>query len=205
MQSFNPRPTSSTPLHRCFHALHFSAEVVEYLENLIGNLRRHGADVRWSRARHLHLTLRFLGDITDAQLTSAMAQMREASLGAPFRLLARGLGAFPALRAPRVIWAGVAGEFTGDTHRLTAVQQTTEHWARALGLTPEGRRYSPHITLGRVPGASAGLHALMDEIITGTCESPATTIDRISLMRSELHPDGPRYEVMAETVLTDTP
>lgn len=192
-------PRSET-LYRCFYAVQFTPDVTGYVMGVIEALKGHRADVRWTSERNIHLTLRFLGEISAAQVAAAKEALAAARL-APFRLRARGLGAFPAMRAPRVFWAGVEGEHQGDTDRLLHAQQQTEHWARAVGLAPEGRRYVPHITLGRVGSAGAGLKALTDDVITRDCCSEFCTIGRLVLMRSVFGERGPEYSVIAAVPL----
>jgi len=183
-------------LHRCFYAVQFGSEVTAYIASAIERLKRHRADVRWVPLRNIHLTLRFLGEITGEQLGMAKS-VGSGSL--PLRtisLRASGFGAFPLLRAPRVIWAGVEGESPEDRERLLHIQGRTEEWARGLGLPPENRRYAPHITLGRVARPSEGLKELTDAIIREECISPCTRIGAIVLMRSTLSRTGPEYEVL---------
>lgn len=188
------QPLTSGPagLHRCFYALRFGVEVNAYLATIIEALKQHRADVRWVPSRNIHLTLRFLGELTDAQFEKARtipAIPRSGDLS----LRARGLGAFPLMRAPRVIWAGVEGETRHDTDRLLQLQGMTEEWARRIGLPPENRGYSPHITLGRVARPSPGLHELTNDIISRECQSDYSRIGEIVLMRSVLS-GGARYE-----------
>ncbi|MBS1911667.1 MAG: RNA 2',3'-cyclic phosphodiesterase [Bacteroidetes bacterium] len=193
----DPRHAAANDLHRCFYAVKFDAGVTAALAAEIAALARHGADVRWSGTGNLHLTLRFLGEIGSGALAEA-ARLLDSGRGLhPFTLRARGLGAFPSLRAPRVIWAGVEAEARTDHDHLLALQKETESWARAIGLPAEQRPYSPHITLGRVARPSPGLQELMNEVITRTFESGFCRIDSVALMRSELRPEGPRYTTIA--------
>lgn len=193
MNNFSAYPK---PLHPCFFAVKFSAEIHDYLATIINSLRAHGADVAWTPQRNVHLTLRFLGELTDQQLRQATQLPDGTVLPLGFRLRAAGLGAFPALRSARVLWAGVEGETPEDRQRLGELQQLTEGWARQIGLAPEGRRYTPHITLGRVRNPSAGLRAVVDAMTVGECLSPFCTIAELLLMRSTLTERGAEYEVV---------
>jgi 2'-5' RNA ligase len=193
-----PAPHRGHPgkLHRCFYAVRLGSAVEGYLGGLIDALRRHGGGVRWVPVRNLHLTLRFLGEIGEEQLAKAIAMPDPGASFAPFSLRARGLGAFPLMRAPKVIWAGVAGEAREDTDRLLHLQALTERSAMELGLPQERRPYSPHITLGRVSPPFHGLKELIDDLIGRECESPLCTVDELLLMRSSLMPEGAHYEVV---------
>lgn len=188
----------SGPLHRCFFALKFSPEATAYLANIINQLRQHNADVAWTPQRNIHLTLRFLGEITDQQLRRVRALPGIAPLGLGFALRASGLGAFPTLRSARVLWAGVEGETPDHRQQLGALQQRAEEWAREIGLRPEGKRYIPHLTLGRVRNPSPGLRIVVDAMTTGECYSPLSTIGQLLLVRSVLSERGAEYQVLEE-------
>lgn len=192
----NHLSTYPQSLHRCFFAVKFSAEIEDYVAAIINNLQKHGADVAWTPQRNLHLTLRFLGEISEPQLQQVL-QLPTAELSPlGFRLRAAGLGAFPTLRSARVLWAGVEGETAEHRQQLNELQAMTERWAREIGLTPEGRRYTPHITLGRVRNPSAGLRNVVDVMTTGECLSPFCTITELLLMRSTLTERGAKYEIV---------
>lgn len=188
--------TESGALHRCFYAVQFPGEITSYLGSIIEQLKMHHADVRWAPPRNIHLTLRFLGEITSAQLEQAKNPGEDVLPVHPLRLRASGLGAFPLLRAPRVFWAGVEGESQEDMDRLLHLQGRTEQWSQRLGFTPERRRYAPHITLGRIGRPSDGLKELTDDIIGRECLSPYCSIEAIVLMRSTLTRMGSTYEVL---------
>jgi RNA 2',3'-cyclic 3'-phosphodiesterase len=110
----------------------------------------------------------------------------------PLHLTMAGVGVFPNPRRPQVIWAGVGG----DLEPLLALQAEVAARSEALGFPPEARAYKPHLTLGRVNGALRPvdhqrmlerLKARRDEIF-GPLE-----VGALSLMRSELLPDGAVY------------
>jgi 2'-5' RNA ligase len=184
--------------HRCFYAIKFSPEVADYLLSIIRDLKRHDADVRWTREENLHLTLRFLGEITDEQLAQAGKLPAMLPPEGVFQLGAHGLGAFPSLRNASLLWAGVQGRERSDTDALLRIQAETESWAQQLGLPPERRRYSPHITLGRVRRPGPGLRSLINELTVRDCDSGYCTIDELVLMRSTLGGDGARYDVVGK-------
>lgn len=197
-----PLTSASRGEHRCFYAVKFNDAVTRELSDVIATLAAHNADVRWTPPGNIHLTLRFLGEITGAQLLQARELMDEARELARFAVAARGLGAFPTLRAPRVLWAGVDAAVDGtDREGLHALQERTERWARTLGLPPESRRYRPHITLGRIARATPGLRALIDDVTTRSFASSGCAIDRVILMRSRLDHAEPRYEELRSVAL----
>lgn len=180
-------------LHRCFYALQFEEPTLSYLSATIAALRTHGADVAWVRDASLHLTLRFLGEITGTLLERARALPSTEDIG-PFAITAEGLGAYPGLRNAKVVWAGVNAPTLEDRSRLEQLQSRTERWARELGLPPENRRFRPHITLGRIRRPGEKLRELVDDVTTRPCHSPQSRITRLVLLRSTLGEGGSVYE-----------
>lgn len=188
--------STASRLHRCFYAVKFSDEVTNYIAGIITAFQHHRADVAWTAPRNIHLTLRFLGEISEEQLRDAQTIPETDKLPNAFSLAARGLGAFPMLRAPRILWAGVAPETESDRDRLRHLQQMTESWARRLGLAPESRPYSPHITLGRIRRPGSHLRQLMDDLIARECDSGFCRIGELLLIESTLTSEGSNYEVV---------
>src|SRR5688500_1015159 len=170
-------------LHRCFYAIRFETGSVDYLARISDELRALGAAVAWVRNESLHVTLRFLGELNDEQLERALALPGEPTIGS-FRIRAVGLGAFPGLRNAKVMWAGIAAASEEDRRRFLSLQTMSEGWAQAIGLTPEKRRFRPHVTLGRVRRPGENLREVIDEITTRECSSPLSTISEVLLMRS---------------------
>ncbi len=149
--------------------------------------------VRWVRAEGIHLTLKFYGEVGGDRLSGLQAVVRTAAVGVgPLALEMNGLGTFPNLARPRVIWAGLAGELD----RLKRLQRAVEDASRPLGFEPEARGFTPHLTLGRVepgwrPADRQSLEAAFARLGPGV--SGAFTADTLALMRSELRPGGAVY------------
>ena len=189
---------SVTSIYRCFYAIRFSPEVVDYLWTLMGELAAHGANVRWVARRNLHLTLRFLGDLSEPQYRRALEFEPGRLTISDVRIRAEGLGAFPTLRAPRVIWSGVSGETAESMDHVRSLQKRAERHSGAIGLPAEKRSWTPHVTLARVGSAAPGLRRLVDDITTRECLSPLCLIDAVVLMQSTLSQAGAEYRVVRE-------
>jgi 2'-5' RNA ligase len=169
-----------------------------------------GAALRWSPTENLHLTLRFLGDTNDQQRQEVTAALQElAAMTARFTLAvdvsARGLGGFPNLRQPRVVWSSVQG----DRAALDAFQAQTETIAQAAGFAPEERAYSPHLTLARaardvdrrtLSRAGELIERFSSESVTS--ELMSFDVERVRFYQSELRAGGSRYTVLAELPFT---
>ena len=122
------------------------------LSGALEAVRRSGDKVRWTRPENVHLTLKFLGDIREEALNDLCAALEETcGHHAPFDVGLTGLGAFPSERRARILWAGVGG----GSERLCSLATDVDAAFAPLGFEREGRRYVPHLTLGRVRGRPA--------------------------------------------------
>ena len=151
------------------------------------------------RPDRMHLTLRFLGDVSDLQV-SVIIQHLEATCShtLPFSLNVAGLGAFPNLRRPSVIWAG-AGPLEPE---LRPLQQAVEAAARAAQVPPDEKPFHPHITLARIKDTrnAQELSALVETM--KSFDAGAFPVSHVSLLSSELTPQGPVYTCIQEFSLS---
>ncbi len=181
---------------RAFIAVRMSEQVEDAVAKTIDQLKHPHDGVRWVPRRNLHITLKFLGPAVDShRLQSLTAGLRQlATKTAPFVVAAAGLGAFPSLEHPRALWVGLRGVQSGTLAALAARLETV---AAEYGFEREKRRWSGHLTIGRVgdrPIADKtreALHAARDR------EFGVSKIESITLYRSRLGPDGASYEALA--------
>jgi 2'-5' RNA ligase len=156
--------------------------------------------VAWVAPENFHLTLKFLGAVDEARVSSIVSRLQTvAAERAAFAVEVRGLGAFPSATRARVLWAGIADG--GDMLRdLAAAADDT---LTRLGFPPEGRDFSPHVTVGRVraPGRAPELAAAL-EAESGR-EFGRVEVREIALMRSHLSPRGARYTRLAALPLRE--
>jgi len=183
---------------RVFIAIGLSREAREELRALQSSLKKAGADVKWADPENIHLTLRFLGDCGRQSIPSVKSALSDAvSVFGQFYIGLEGIGAFPGLSSPEVIWAGV-----GEGARESGVlRDSISSRLAELGIPDEERKFSPHITVGRVrSGRNIGLltKAIGDLRFRA---STKTLVDRISLLNSRLSPEGPIYTPLAEVML----
>jgi len=167
------------------------------------NLQR---TVRWVAPHRMHVTLRFFGETTEEQAQSLANALERAIDGhSPFDLALAGLGCFPTMRQPRVIWIGLRGA----VQPLQTVQSRIEQIAQDAGFAPDRRVFSPHITLGRVPRRANRqdaqrlgdvLQAVAADMPTDPAQDPFHA-NRIVLFRSDLRPDGSVYTPLAHITL----
>jgi 2'-5' RNA ligase len=142
----------------------------------------------------IHLTLKFLGEVAAEQLEAVSASLGAvAAATPPIALGARGLGVFPTLTRPRVVWAGVPG----GAGALAALAGRIDAAMAPLGFAPEARPFRGHLTLGRVrsPGGTRPLTAQV--VAGGQAVFGDWTVRELQLYRSHLRPSGAVYEVLA--------
>lgn len=180
---------------RLFAALELPPRVLAQLAALAETLQA-GAPkdaVRWVRPEGVHLTLKFYGEVETKRLRELQAVLTEAATSAdPLTFTLAGVGAFPNLMRPRVIWAGLAG----DMAALKRLQAAVESASVRLGFAPEDKPFNPHLTLGRVnqplrPQEHGRLARVLEQAQTPPGEP--FTLDALSLMRSELRRGGALY------------
>jgi len=183
---------------RAFIAIEMPDEVRAGLSSLQRKLRpgQHPY-VKWVHPEGIHLTLKFLGNIRRDQVSPIEEALSQASTGvSPFQLQLGGLGAFPNLARPRVIWVAM----TGDLEQLATLQRGIEQCLIPLGFARESRPFAPHLTLGRLrERASPEERRRIGELVKATQSEDAATMEAgaVSLMRSTLTPQGAIYDCIA--------
>lgn len=152
-----------------------------------------GADLKPVETENIHITIRFLGDITLNMADKIFLEMEKIQFE-PFIVEFKGLGVFPNPIYPRVIWAGIA---QGAEH-LQNIASQIEPRLQNLGFQPDPKGFSPHLTIARV--RSARNKAQLGEFITKEekYDFGSITAECLRLKRSELTPNGPIYSTMKE-------
>jgi RNA 2',3'-cyclic 3'-phosphodiesterase len=183
---------------RAFVAVESPTPLREALRAVQSELVGLGVRVRWTAPERIHLTLKFLGEVPVGHVASLAQALTAAARGhAPFALDAAGLGVFPGLRRPRVIWVGLA-----DRGGLLArLQADVEKRLAALGFPAETQRFRGHLTVGRFregspPGPLAEALARWAGRAVGCLE-----VREIVLFQSLLRPEGPEYTPLARAPL----
>jgi 2'-5' RNA ligase len=177
---------------RIFLAVETPADIRQAMAGLTDRLRGAGAEVRWEPPAKLHATIRFFGETPDRLLAPLVTALDlAAGTAAPFPVIYRGVGGFPTLRNPRVIWIGMED----PSGTLRPLQQRIESSARELGFEPEEKEFHPHVTLGRVRGGR-NLHGLLARVESVTFEAGPARISEILLMKSVLQPSGSVYTAL---------
>ncbi len=187
---------------RSFIAIELPEEVKAGLTRLQNQLKagKHSS-VKWVNPNSIHLTLKFLGDVTVNKLDEISKAMETAVQEIPpFQLEVKDLGVFPNLNKVRVVWVGVRG----DIAQLGQLQQRLESNLATLDFAPETRAFTPHLTLVRLrEQASLDERQNFGQLIGNTKFDLVYKfrVDSISLMRSQLTREGAIYSRLSSAKL----
>ena len=179
---------------RSFIAIELPDKLKLEIGQLEAKLKSDGlSGVKWVNPDSIHLTLKFLDNITQDQTIEITGAMKEAAQTVPpFKLRVKDLGAFPNFKRVQVVWVGISGEAA----QLKQLQQGIESNLARLGFTPESRPFTSHLTLARLRNqASSHERQKMGQLISSTRFEANCTIqvDTISLVRSQLTREGAIY------------
>jgi len=191
---------------RLFVAVTIPEAVKAKIEESQAELRRalpeRGA--RWARREQFHLTLRFLGDVEAARVEALGEALRAAcrNFGALY-LRAEGVGFFPNLHHPRVVWVGVRDE----ADHLPRLQQAVESATQGFTVEEKEGRFTGHVTLARIKSIGRPEAEALGKAAAGVANRHfgQWTAYQIELMRSELLPQGARHSTLAAIALAEAP
>lgn len=182
---------------RSFLAIELSEEIRARLGELQRELQKAGIQARYVRPEGVHLTLKFLGEVEPSLVPQLEMRLRPLAARCPgLTLEARGLGAFPNLKRPRVLWVGVHAPA-----ELLRLQSEVEAAMAEEGFAPEERAFHPHLTLAREPDPRAA------ERLERLLQGPERELGRfraeaLILFESQLQKGGARYTPRASFVFS---
>ncbi|MBN1370069.1 MAG: RNA 2',3'-cyclic phosphodiesterase [Dehalococcoidaceae bacterium] len=179
---------------RLFVSVELPVEVKQELGKLQDRLRPNGLEnLKWVAPESIHITLKFLGYVKPEMVGDIEQEIDEtASAFGAFDIGLKGLGAFPSLSRPQVLWVGLSGE----VGRLQMLAGQLEEQFTKLGFAAEKRRFVPHLTLARVrPGTLPGELQALAEAVSKTSFNFAypVKVNSVNLMQSRLAPEGAVY------------
>lgn len=129
---------------RAFVGVRIDPRMAQKISEVQSQLKPHLSDVRWVGRGNLHFTLKFLGPIEEEKIALVTEALEQACRLFPrFPILARGIGVFPDIRKPRVLWVGLEGS------SLESLAMGVETALEPIGFAREKRRFKPHLTIGR--------------------------------------------------------
>jgi 2'-5' RNA ligase len=178
---------------RTFVALLIPEQWKGYLACVERDLADRMSGLSWVKPDNMHITIRFLGDLGDSGVRRAGESTRRgAKQYEAFLARLGGPGAFPSMNRPRVLWAGL----TEGAEKAVALAKSVNEALKRDGFGPPDKPFKPHITLARVRDRAQGVEAFRGYQPPEPPE--AALLDRIVVMKSDLHPAGARYTALEE-------
>jgi 2'-5' RNA ligase len=180
-------------LVRAFIAIEIPHSIQQAIYRATSTLRDElGAIVRWVPPQNIHLTLKFLGDVSPTQVDLLTQSIRaEADSHPPFEMHIRALGSFPSLRRARILWVGIQA-----SAELEALNRGVESACVRLGYESESRPFSPHLTIGRVRQDVSAVDGqkIRRALTAAKVDSLGSVrVDSVQVFKSDLKPDGAVY------------
>lgn len=184
---------------RLFVALNLPKRERDRIYRGVRPLREVGVPVRWVDPERFHLTLKFLGEVHPERIERLAAVLARVAAGTPvFDVALEGIGAFPTIRKPRVLWVGAE-----PSPALRCLKQDLEWGLAECGFEREMRAFHPHLTLGRSAAeGGAGIFRGLDEVVTNIDYKGSFTVRRLDLMSSRPSRQGPHYTVVSSSPLS---
>ena len=183
--------------YRAFIALDLPESVKKILfESVSPVMKKLRSQVKWVALENFHLTLRFIGDISNSTselLRESMRNIIPKYDEVEFEI--KSPGVFPSWKEPRVLWIGL-NPTRGD---LIGLQRKLEELVQSVGYSPEKQRFHPHITIGRVKDTSSSVGKIWGTVMIP--QVPNFVISKVTLFRSTLLPSGAVYDKVEEFLL----
>lgn len=183
---------------RTFIAIELDKTIKDTVSALIQKLDTGGRNFRWVKPQGMHLTLKFLGEVSEDKITEVKSVLGSIAKDySRFPLSLKETGTFPpAARVPRVVWIGIEkNEF------LQNIQARVEKELHNIRFPKEKRKYHPHLTLGRVKGLQ-NIETVMETLNQNKeAEFGRMTVNKITLFKSTLKPTGAEYTILSEFCL----
>lgn len=184
---------------RAFIAIELSEEIRSSLAQIESHLKYSGADVKWVEKDNIHMTLKFLGEITEEKCGKIKSILDEIGKSIkPFEISIKDIGAFPKIDYPRVIWVGLD---KGATESKELAEKIDDELSK-IGFEKESRPFTAHLTIGRVR-SSKNKEALKQKLTTYDLQLTAKgqSINSVILFQSTLTPKGSIYTKLHEAHL----
>ena len=181
---------------RVFIAIELDKETQSYLSNIQSELKETEADVKWVKSENIHLTLKFLGNIDLSKINQIKEILTKISQeNTEFTIELSGIGAFPKMEYPRVIWIGIEK----NQDKVIKITEDLQERLTTLGIPEENRPFQAHLTLGRVK-SNLNRSILVEKLKNIKLpQKPSQSVNKLTLFKSTLTPGGPIYEILSES------
>lgn len=177
---------------RAFVAIEIPEPILHDLASWQARFRPVVKDARWTQPESIHLTLKFLGEISESKTQEVIQALNSVAAFEPFLIEIGGFGFFPSPRRPRIFWAGV-----NAPPALEQLSTQVDSALNPLGFPPEARAFTPHLTLARfnVAKPRPEVEALIDR--TSSASFGSFQVTDFYLWESRLSPAGNTYRKVA--------
>ncbi|RJP80468.1 MAG: RNA 2',3'-cyclic phosphodiesterase [Desulfobacteraceae bacterium] len=184
---------------RAFIAFDLPDDVLEIIGEIQKQLKKKGLKLRWVPVCNIHLTVKFIGDLPADLIDQVAGIMTESAERCSLMTInASGMGVFPGLRRPSVLWIGIHGE----TDRLIRFQKTLDENLERIGIQSEKRPFRGHLTIGRVK-TNPNMELLKESLrLFNDFQTRPFTIKEVKLFQSELTPAGAVYSCIKSIALS---
>ncbi len=174
---------------RAFVGVRIDPKMTQKISEVQSQLKQSLTGIRWVVQENLHFTLKFLGAVEEEKITSIIKAVgRVVRPAQPFSLSAGGIGVFPDIRKPRVLWVGL------EAQGLQMLSQEVEAVLEPLGFAPEKRGFQPHLTIGRWRNFTAKAQRLKEEIDHWKDQDfGQSRVEEVVIFQSILKPNGAVY------------
>ena len=184
--------------NRLFIAAEIDPALKQAIHTIQQYLKKSDSDVKWVHSENIHITLKFLGDVDETRTQRIITDLKKTlSALKPFEVQVGKVGGFPDLARPRVLWIGLED----NQNLLEKLAEEVEKTLEPLGFEKEGKKFSTHLTIGRVRSNAnlLKLKELLKAVLVP--EDLRQSIQRISLFKSTLTSAGPIYEPLLTQTL----
>ena len=180
---------------RIFIAVELSDIVKEKLKEIQNVLYDSALSIKWVEEENFHITLKFLGELKESELLEVKKNLIEViSDQRSFEIGIDGLDAFPNLKHPKIIWAGIKK----NKEKMVNLHEKIEARMVELGFEAEKHDYTPHITLGRLRKSEDDYGLIKEQIKDfPSALNMQELVDKVTIMESELTSEGPIYNAVA--------
>ncbi len=185
---------------RTFIAVELPDRIRSDIDGLQKDLASTGLKLRWAKSQNMHLTLKFLGDVDRENIADICDGVGAVTRQHPaFDLQPSGIGCFPGLKNPRILWTGISGTL----NVLKALRADLENTLIPLGFKAEKRPFRGHFTIGRVK-ARLNPRKLAEALrVHHDFSSDVFTVKQVTVFESRLQPTGPIYTKLCDSPLEE--
>ena len=182
---------------RVFLAIDLTPELRHQIARVQQELGLSLPGIRWVRPELIHLTLKFFGNVEPSEVDRLFQALQEIGpLQHVLNVAAEGIGVFPHLRTPRILWVGISD----SGNALHDLQGHIQALVEPLGFPPEEKPYHPHLTIARIKSdwGRVGRSLSQKSLLDSSRRIGSLDADRMILFRSDLSPSGPDYQPLWE-------